>query len=177
MKIFKNFINYEDFDKLQKTMEGPNFVWTYIDGVTKFGDGRFQFVHNFYDEYLPRSDAIGFIQPIIEKIKPTAIVRIKANLLTKTDKIIAHEPHTDFNIADKLEVGTVNKKHRSHTSVKGMVTGVYYINTCNGYTQIGKKKIHSEENKLVLFDSSTYHSGTTCTDQNRRIVINFNYYP
>ena len=37
------------------------------------------------------------------------------------------------------------------------------------------KKIKSEENKYVEFDSSLKHTGTTCTDQKRRVVINFNY--
>ena len=177
MKIFKNFIPYEDFDKLQKLMTSSSFLWTFLNGVTRHNDGRYQFVHTFYDEYSPKSEMIDFLMPILEKIKPTAIVRIKANLLTKTDKIIVHEPHTDYNISKDLKPGTIDKKHRSQACISGMATGVFYLNTCNGYTKIGNKKIKSEENKMVFFDSSTIHSGTTCTDQTYRIVINFNYYP
>ena len=37
------------------------------------------------------------------------------------------------------------------------------------------KKITSEENKLIKFNSQLEHTGTSCTDENRRVVINFNY--
>ena len=35
--------------------------------------------------------------------------------------------------------------------------------------------VKSEENKYVEFDSQLEHTGTSCTDQDYRIVINFNY--
>ena len=37
------------------------------------------------------------------------------------------------------------------------------------------EKIKSEENKYVEFNSTIEHTGSSCTNQNRRIVINFNY--
>jgi len=58
------------------------------------------------------------------------------------------------------------------------MTAVYYINTNNGYTKlIDETIITSEENKLLTFDSNTKHTGTTCTDENVRIVLNINYLP
>ena len=33
----------------------------------------------------------------------------------------------------------------------------------------------SEENKIVTFDSDIEHTGSSCTNKKRRIVINFNY--
>jgi len=177
MKIIKNFLPYEQFSALKNKMTSHLFNWTFVEGVTRYDDGHFQLVHTFYDEYSPKSEHVDDLVPIIDKIKPTSIVRIKANLLTKTNKICVHGEHTDFNIADNIEIGTIDKIHRSQTSLKGMVTAVYYINTCNGYTKIGKTKVNSEENKIVFFDANTPHSGTSCTDKNCRIVINFNFYP
>ena len=57
-------------------------------------------------------------------------------------------------------------------------TGIFYINTCNGYTKFKNgEKIKSEKNKYVEFDSILEHTGSSCTDEKRRIVINFNYEP
>ena len=51
-----------------------------------------------------------------------------------------------------------------------------YLDNSNGYTKFKNgKKIKSEENKYVEFDSSLKHTGTSCTDKKRRVVINFNY--
>jgi hypothetical protein len=53
-------------------------------------------------------------------------------------------------------------------------TGILYINTNNGYTKFKNgKKIKSKKNQYVEFDSKLEHTGSTCTDEDRRIVINF----
>lgn len=45
-----------------------------------------------------------------------------------------------------------------------------------GYTKFENKKIvKSEENKIVIFNSNLKHTGSTCTDQDIRMVININY--
>ena len=59
-----------------------------------------------------------------------------------------------------------------------MTTSILYINTNNGWTVIkGYGKVESVANRMVIFDSNLQHSGVTCTDKNRRVVINFNYVP
>ena len=61
--------------------------------------------------------------------------------------------------------------------LKNNMTAIYYVNTNNGYTRFkNENKIPSEQNKLIIFNTETEHSGTTCTDEPCRIVINFNYY-
>ena len=60
---------------------------------------------------------------------------------------------------------------------KKLKTAIYYVNTNNGYTKFKKnnKKIISEKNKLIIFDNDLEHTGSTCTDDRLRVVINFNY--
>jgi hypothetical protein len=36
--------------------------------------------------------------------------------------------------------------------------------------------IKSEENKLLSFDTDIEHTGSTCTDEKIRIVLNLNYF-
>jgi len=57
-------------------------------------------------------------------------------------------------------------------------TSIYYFNTNNGYTLFKDgKKIDSVQNRLITFPSSMEHTGTTCTDQPFRLVLNMNYIP
>jgi hypothetical protein len=107
---------------------------------------------------VPVSDRLHLLEPILLKLNPSAILRIKANLTPRADKIIQHGFHVDI----------------SHFKGK---TAIYYINTTNGYTVFENgTKIESVENRMVIFDSTIKHTGTTCTDSRNRCVINFNYY-
>ena len=57
-----------------------------------------------------------------------------------------------------------------------MTTSILYLNTNNGWTAIkGYGKVENVANRMVIFDSNLQHTGVTCTDQNRRVMINFNY--
>ena len=84
-------------------------------------------------------------------------ITIKANLYHKTEKLIFHKPHLDYDF-----------KHKG---------AILYLNTCNGYTVLnGGVKIKSVENTLLLFDSSKTHNSTNCTDKKIRVNININYF-
>ena len=90
------------------------------------------------------------------KIYPENLYRIKANLQFKT---IFHR-NTGYHYDDFPE---------------GKIA-LFYVNTNNGYTKIKKVgKINCIANRLVIFDSSLEHAGFTCTDEDTRVVINFNY--
>ena len=55
-------------------------------------------------------------------------------------------------------------------------TAVFYINTNNGWTYIKNGgKVKSVANRIVIFDSNLEHTGVTCTDEKRRVIVNFNY--
>ena len=56
-------------------------------------------------------------------------------------------------------------------------TSIFYVNTSNGYTHFEDgSRVNSVENRLVTFPTQTLHGGANCTDQDCRIVINFNYH-
>ena len=56
-------------------------------------------------------------------------------------------------------------------------TGIFSINTCNGYTKLEDgTKIDSVANRMLLFDASRPHTPSTTTDQTVRVNINFNYF-
>jgi len=159
MKVHKNFLNKKDFQNIKNFLTNPDFYW-YYENVTEsgYGDNYGQLCFNFIlkngvvnttPEYLKK------IEPLFKKIKYNKITRLKVNLLLRDSKITEHSFHTD--------------------QIQG-TTGILYLNTCDGYTKFENgKKVKSVENTYIEFDSTLKHTGTTCTDSARRIVLNINY--
>ena len=53
---------------------------------------------------------------------------------------------------------------------------IFYVNTNDGLTVLDNEvEIDSVSNRLLVFDGSTMHHSTTCTNQKRRVNINFNF--
>jgi len=159
IKIIKNCLSKENFINIKNMIYSDYFPWYLNFGVNYLNDPRdkhIQFTHRFYYNYVPHSNLLNNLEPIILILNPKALIRIKANLLTKTNKIIKHGFHCDQKFECK--------------------TAIFYVNTNNGFTEFENgEKIYSEENKLIVFDTFLKHTGTTCTDKNERIIINFNF--
>ena len=156
IKIIKDCLSKEDFANIKNTLFSDYFAWYLNLGVNEALDNYTQFTHVFFNNYIQNSNLLDNLKPIINILNPLALIRVKANLLTKTEKIIKHGFHVDQNFK--------------------CTTAIFYVNNNNGYTEFENgKKIYSEENKLVIFDTFLKHTGTTCTDTNQRIVINFNF--
>jgi hypothetical protein len=169
--VIDNFLDKDDFKALQDVMTGNDFPWfygntkTYIDPKLKDQkinqDYNFQFTHYFYRDYSPSSGYWPILNKFNEFLNPLAYTRIKANLTVKTPEIITYGYHTDY-------LGVPS----------GLKTAVYYINTNNGKTIFKDgDEVDSIENRLVVFDTDMLHTGTSCTDQNTRILLNINFFP
>ena len=158
--IRKNFLEDKDFIGLRGLFMSNVFPW-FLSGKNQdaLKEKDFQFVHIFYEKNNINSQFFDWLNPLLNKIKPFSIIRIKANLLTRTSKIVDAGMHTDFTLSN-------NK----------ITTGIYYLDDSNGYTNFEKgDRIKSESNKYVSFDSKLKHCGSTCTDKDFRMVINLNY--
>jgi hypothetical protein len=68
-------------------------------------------------------------------------------------------------------------EHGTHIdSERSIKAAVYYVNSNNGKTIFESgEEIESVENRLVIFDANHPHRSTNCTDEWRRITVNFNY--
>ena len=167
MKIEDDFLDQKEFDELQTLMLGPNFAWHYIVGIDYEGQqkNKFMFVHTTYADGVPRSPFLEKLNTIIQIIQPMSLWRIKANLLTRTPTIVENEFHVD--------IGSLSEE-----KLKQWTTSIFYVNTNNGYTKFKDgTKVESVANRMVTFPANMKHTGTTCTDEKTRIVINFNYFP
>jgi hypothetical protein len=158
-KIIDNFLDLEDFKRISNFMLGENFPWFYHSEVTNENEysENYYFTHQFYWKYNITSSFFEHLTPLIEKINPLSLIRIKGNLYPNINKFVVHDPHTDF------------PDHH--------LGAIFYINTNNGKTIIDKKyEISSISNRLLLFNPSIEHQSTNCTDEKCRININFNYF-
>jgi hypothetical protein len=108
------------------------------------------------------------------------LIRIRAGLTTRTPHPIIHAPHVDWDTPH--------------------MTALYYVNDSDGDTVLYEEKkdnTHTESSyqwskdkkftidqtvspkadRMVIFDGLTYHSSTSCCQNDHRIVINFNWLP
>lgn len=164
MNIIDNFLPIDDFINIKEELESNSFPW-YLGNVVYPHDlntdeiNNFQMGHTFYTNYMPISNWFPVLYPLINKINPMSLVRIKSNITFRTEKIIEHGYHVDFENYNNLK------------------TAVFYLNSNDGYTKFETGDIvESLRNRLVIFDSNMRHTGTTTTDDKYRMVINLNYF-
>ena len=167
IKIEDNFLKQEDFNKIQEIMMSPNFYWFFSDIIDYKEDvDKFQFCHVFFRNSVPTSNSIEIISPILKILNPMPLWRIKANLLTKTPNIVENEFHIDLP-----------HLRNSPEKLKQWTTSIFYVNTNNGYTKFEDgTKVKSVANRMLTFPANMKHTGTSCTNEKIRIVINFNYF-
>jgi hypothetical protein len=162
IKVIDNFLDFNNFKNIQHVlMRSASFPWYYNDSVVfEEKNENYQFTHIFYNKLTVQSSYYELLLPCIEKLNVFSLVRIKSNLIPRTAVHKEHGYH-----CDSRDTKNVHK------------TAVLYVNTNNGYTIFKNgDKVVSIANRLVVFDSDVEHSGSSCTDENVRVVINFNYF-
>ena len=171
--ITDNFLEQSVFEDMQNIFMRGDLPWWYRDFTVDYpeeGDYDFQFVHMLYlpENFYQTSDELfdKICKPVIEKISPMSIYRIKANLTTRAPENMGSDFHIDID----------NLKNNPE-KLKQWTTAIFYINTNNGYTEFEDgTRVESVANRIVNFPANLKHRGTRCTDQKIRIVINFNYF-
>ena len=162
--IVDNFLSDKDFKKLQERFTGSYGVgvdWYYSEYVAsnkEETDNDFYMTHMIFAyPQGPISPTYNELMPMISKLDPTSIIRIKANLFPNQGKLKEHVQHTDYAYP-----------HQG---------AILYINTCDGYTLLEDgSRVSSVANRMLFFDASKPHASTTTTNTKARININFNYH-
>lgn len=139
--------------------------WKFIPFVANNKDDykldHFYFQHIIYKQpegtLKIESPVLDRVKHLLHIINYKALLRAKANLYTNVGKIVEHEPHIDYKF--------------SHHSA------LYFVNTNNGYTTLANgTKVDSIKNRMVFFDGSTPHFSSTCSNQQVRVTLNFNFF-
>ena len=170
MIIEDNFLKPKEFDKIQKLMMEPSpFPWFYADRIVFEDDNKFQFVHSFYDNHISQSPRTKELTTILDILQPFSIVKMRAKLLTRTPEIVETSFHVDLSLPEE--------------QLRQWTTSIFYVNTNDGYTEfqdgrieMENTKVKSVANRMVTFPANLRHRGTSCTNENTRVVINYNYF-
>jgi hypothetical protein len=158
-EVIDNYLSLEEFTPIRDLLMGGWFPWFFSDTVTYNDEDNnpYYFAHKFYDDHAVNSQSYTNIRPLIAKIAPKSIIRIKANLYPNMGKLIENSWHTDYPFEHK--------------------GAIFYINDNNGYTILEDgTKIESRANRILFFDASKQHKSTHCTDVKSRVNINLNYF-
>ena len=174
IKIFDNFLTQRENNKIFDEMMSMQFSWGYSPAKVYDSKNHFRFadlrnqqlVHMFYSRDGKMSSHIKMVNPIMKKLEPLAVHRIKANLeLYNGDTAFKSDFHVDW------------KNPYTKKGCKNMTIGIYYVNGNNGYTEFEDgTRIESVANRFVSFAGDLLHRGVSQTDTKERVVINFNYF-
>ena len=173
IEVKDNFLPENEFKTLRDNFFNPLFPWylnqiipdEYSSDLLVDKIDNYQLCHHFYYPVAngPPHVCQGMdcLNPILKRLDIISLARVKANLLPRMSSIIKHGFHVDYE----------------HSTIRDFKASIFYINTNNGYTEFEDgTKIESIGNRLVTFPIHLRHTGTTCTNQSVRIVINFNYF-
>ena len=158
-EIIDNFLSEKSYKKIEETVSNNYFPWFLQNQINNFQKDNvfnYYFSHTFFDNEKINSDAFNIWEELLSKIKFKNLLRVKANLYPRTETILEHEKHLDYN--------------------ENGITSLYYINTNNGFTNLNDEiKISSVSNRFLKFNNNVLHNSSTCTDQKYRLTVVINY--
>ena len=148
LTALKNVSTSRIFGDPKQTEKEKNQLWSY------------NFVHLIYRQDSPQSEIFAplynaFVPRFLDLGIFKTFTRIKVNVYPNTETVREHADHTDRPYFIKA--------------------GLFGLNTCDGYTTIGEKKLPSVANRMYFFDASKPHRSSTTTDTELRYNINFNF--
>lgn len=96
---------YDDFLRDDETIGMsqffcPEFPWylgtpVYGQNLGKDEKYNYHFGHLLYDKFTFQSDYFKLVLPILQRLNPSALLKVKANLTVSGSKIIEHGLHVD----------------------------------------------------------------------------------
>lgn len=165
MIVLDDFLHRDLFLSIRQALLAPAFPWeqSAILSAKEAGDlepaYNEQLVHGFYlrkPGVFLQSPQLPLVMPIVERLRPTELLKVKVNMTTRKQRHVEYGLHVD-------------------TRRPGATTAIFYLNGNDGYTVFEDgEKVASVENRMVVFDAARRHTGASCTDADYRLVLNIN---
>ena len=158
LQVIDNFLPEYQFNSLRELLTGAGFPWYYTDHSSQIGDGHGRYLHSVYNTGTGQiTDYLPYFDNCQQKLGVKKLYRILVNSFKPS---FLFRQNTGFH-TDNCPCPYV---------------ALFYIGTNNGYTAFeGGDKVKCVANRMVVFDSSLSHAAVTCTNNPRRIAVNFNY--
>ena len=169
INVTDDFLPYPEASYVQESLLSPAWPWYFQDHVDYAEESenlsKSQFCYQLYRDHTWQGAGEAIVSRFLRHLRPLTLVRVKANLQVRTETRVQNSFHVDLSDPDL--------RPYSH-----MLTAIYYVNTNDGLTVFEDgTEVESVANRVVIFPSELRHTGTTCTNKKRRVVINFNYFP
>jgi len=162
MKVIDNFLEDNIFKDIQIKLLSNQITWNYNYQVNDDTDPKewlwnTKFYHLAF-ENIQLTPVFEILMPFMSdpRLSAHGIKRLILNSYQYTSEIYKHTSHIDYPF--------------SHYGA------LLNLTTCNGYTFVEGQKVESVENRVILFDPSKPHYGTTTSNAKRRVIVNFNYF-
>lgn len=165
VRVMDNYLERADFEALRAALTAPGFPWERTRILSPSAaahlapEDNVQLVHGFYlhkPGVFHQSPQLPLLRTLLARLAPATLLKIKANRTARRARHIEYGLHVD-------------------TRRSGATTAIFHLTTNNGYTLFGDgSRVASVENRLVVFDAATLHTGACCTDAPERLVLNLN---
>jgi len=190
MNVLENAVGKSIFSKITDVVFDRQFSWYYSSTAYASESGKSlydnSYSHLVLDDgkaYNQAGDMLAIslynlgdvIQHDIKKI-----LHIRIGSIPVTPKPIIHTPHVDMEFPHKTALLYLNDSDGDTIFYNLKYPTSSRLDSQNYYLQ-NKEKIKIEEvvkpekNKFIWFDGLDYHSSTSPTEVDRRIVVTFNY--
>ena len=106
MEIIDNFLAKDLFDKIQNDVfDQDTTPWFCIKDISGEGiEKDAYFCHMLYDKNRPCSNKFWIVEALEFVLCTRALKRVKVNLYPRTDKLVHHKDHIDFDFDHKAAV-------------------------------------------------------------------------
>ena len=191
IKIIDQILDQPLFEILNQRILAPQLSWffgntTYKTGIEKSIFG-YSFEHLVADNGVKNSPLYDTLEPILSyilsknQIDYQAFLRIRLGLITASPTQLIHNPHVDYDFEHRAGLLYLNNTnapthfYNKKYDYDSKISSLEYLEQIRNDNFIVSNQIDSNANRLVLFDGSIYHSSSTPTDCERRVVLSFNY--
>ena len=165
LNIVDDFLSHEDHRQLKNLIVfNQNFPLHFqreVSGDKKHRENwDWYATHTFYHQDHPcgpyTNDICNYFIPKFMKMDIfRSLMRVRVNFYPYTNRVKEHSPHVDYKF--------------SHYAA------IYCLNTCDGFTRIGREKVKSVANRMYFFDGSIEHNSSTTSNECGRYNLNFNF--
>lgn len=169
IEVIDDFLPLMEFEPLESFVTGQSLPWSWKDTITS-ADSENEAGQFSHQTYVPNQ---GVCSPHHERIAYPLL----SKLFMADPKVICILLRVKLNLNPKQETNNqLGDYHSDFTFTSNYKTGIYYLNSNNGYTSFETgEKVESVANRLVIFDGNIKHVGHSCTDKNARFVLNLNW--
>jgi len=185
MKILTEVVGQRQFKYVIQELTAPNFPWYYLRSTAYPPEAKISFHQaadaSFSHILLENDFESPFCQMFLDMVLTIfdnanedfeTIGRLRLGLIPRTAKPITHLPHVDYYEEHKTALICLS----GDSGPTDFYKEKYVVGSDKVSEKFTKmKSVKPQANQVVFFDGLIFHSSTTPTTDEPRIMLNVNY--